>query len=276
MRSETGEGQAEHGRGGHASIVAPAYAHPEGEPVKLSAIVSALKKAGTEQNRKIYPRHGVTAVLYGVSFADLKKLRREVGVDHDAALGLWATGNHDARMLATMVADPAAMSKSDLDTWIRAADNYVLSDAVADLAAKTTHRDSRADKWIKSRAEFTAHAGWALVSHQAMNDSDRPDAYFVERLKEIEAGMASAPNRTRHAMHMTLIAIGGRSAGLRRRAGAATKRLGTPEVDHGQTSCKTPDAVDYIDRMWAHKAATEAKLAAKAEKSARQSAGKAR
>lgn len=217
--------------------------------------VKALKAAGTEQNRKIYPRHGVTAPLFGVSFADLRKLRKQIGVDHTVALALWESGNHDARMLATMVADPDAMSRRDLDAWVAATDNYVLSDAVAELAARTAHLDSRADKWITSRREFTSHAGWNLVAAQAMADDDRPDAYFVDRLQTIESGMDSAPNRTRHAMHMTLIAIGGRSKGLRRRAAATTRRLGTPAVDHGQTSCKTPDAIPYLDRMWERKLA---------------------
>ena len=217
--------------------------------------MKALEAAGTEQNRKIYPRHGVVSPLFGVSFADLRKLRKQVGVDHPVAVSLWDSGNHDARMLATMVADPAAMSRRDLDTWVNATDNYVLSDAVAELTARTAHLDSRADKWIASRKEFTAHAGWNLVAAQAMSDDDRPDAYFVDRLQTIEATMPTAPNRTRHAMHMTLIAIGGRSKGLRRRAAATTKRLGTPVVDHGQTSCKTPDAIPYMDRMWERKLA---------------------
>lgn len=217
--------------------------------------MKALKAAGTAQNRRIYPRHGVTSPLFGVSFADLHKLRKEIGIDHAVATSLWDSRNHDARMLATMVADPEAMSRRDLDSWISAADNYVLSDAVAELAGRTTHLDSRADKWIDSRKEFTAHAGWNLIAAQAMADDDRADAYFVDRLQTIEATMPTAPNRTRHAMHMTLIAIGGRSKGLRRRAAATTKRLGTPVVDHGQTSCKTPDAIPYMDRMWERKLA---------------------
>ena len=220
--------------------------------------LAALEAAGTEQNRKIYSRHGVTSAMYGVSFAELRKLAKQIGTDHDLAVALWQTENHDARMLATLVADPAAMTRRDLDRWVNATDNYVLSDAVATLAGSTDHVASRAAKWIGSRREFTAHAGWHLVSIQT-NDDALPDSYFVDRLAEIEAGMAAAPNRTRHAMHMTLISIGGRSKGLRRRAVAATKRLGTPLVDHGQTSCTTPDAVPYIDRMWEHKERTGAR-----------------
>ncbi len=223
--------------------------------MEATTALAILEAAGTGQTRKIYRRHGVSDPLHGVSFAELKRLRKQIGVDHDLALALWETGNHDARMLATMVAEPARMGRRELDAWIRPVDNYVLSDAVADLVARTAHVDSRAEKWTRSRREFVAHAGWALVAHQAMRDDDRPDGYFTDRLAQIEAGIAGAPNRTRHAMQMALIAIGGRTPGLRRRATALAKRIGTPAVDHGQTSCTTPDAIPYLDRMWERKLA---------------------
>ena len=31
--------------------------------------------------------------------------------------------------------------------------------------------------------------------------------------------------------------------------------MGKVEVDHGDTSCQTPDAIPYIEKMWAHAAA---------------------
>lgn len=215
--------------------------------------LAALERAGTAQNRKIYSRHGVRGPQFGVSFGEMRKLAKQMKIDHTLALGLWESGNHDARMLATMVADPERLTRSELDAWVREVDNYVLSDALADLVGRSPHRDSRADKWVASSREFVAHTGWNLVAQQALADNDLPVSYFEDRLRQIEGAMHSAPNRTRHAMQMTLISIGGRTPGLRRKAAAAARRLGTPDVDHGETSCTTPDAVPYIDRMWEQK-----------------------
>lgn len=39
-------------------------------------VMSTLKNMGTEQNRKIYMRHGASKNLYGVSFANLKNLQK--------------------------------------------------------------------------------------------------------------------------------------------------------------------------------------------------------
>jgi len=52
-------------------------------------------------------------------------------------------------------------------------------------------------------------------------------------------------------MSSALIAIGGRSAALRKAALAAAKRIGVVEIDHGDTACKTPDASASIEKTWA-------------------------
>ena len=62
-----------------------------------------LKSLGTAQNRKIYARHGAGEAMFGVSYADLGKTKKEIKTDHPLAESLWASGNHDARVLATMV-----------------------------------------------------------------------------------------------------------------------------------------------------------------------------
>ena len=79
-----------------------------------------------------------------------------------------------------------------------------------------------------------------------MNDQAAADAEFEKHLVTIEQQIHKAGNRTRHAMYMTLIAIGIRNDRLRPLALAAAGRIGKVEVDHGETGCKTPDAAAYI------------------------------
>jgi len=49
------------------------------------------------------------------------------------------------------------------------------------------------------------------------------------------------------------------------------KAIGTVEVDHGDTSCKTPDATAYIEKMAVRhsRKAAKKKTAAKKKKTAR-------
>lgn len=212
-----------------------------------------LESLGTEQNRKVYRRHGVSANLFGVSYANQRKLAKAIKRDHPLALELWASGNHDARILATMIADPAQGDDRLLDGWVADLGSYVLTDALAAFAGKTDRARDKAEEWRTAAAEWPGRAGWQLVAQLAMQDSDLPDAYFLARLADIEREIHTRQNRVRDAMNNALIAIGIRNAALEPPALAAAARIGKVVVDHGQTGCKTPDAAAYIHRTLARR-----------------------
>lgn len=214
--------------------------------MSYSKIMAELRAAGTEQNRKVYGRHGVQGKTFGVSYADLGKLAKRIKLDQELAEQLWASGNHDARILATMIADPGEIRSKTIDSWARDLENYPLADAFGGLVARTRFARGKLRKWTVARHEFVGQVGWILVASAAMGDESLPDSFFEELLAVIEQKIGSAPNRTRYAMNNALIAIGIRSAKLEKKAIAAARRIGPVEVDHGQTSCKTPDAIPYI------------------------------
>ena len=212
------------------------------------AVLAELESLGTEPTRKTYRRHGVTGAQYGVLYAPLGKIAKRLKTDHELARGLWASGNHDARILATMIADPAAMTGSELDKWIGDVDNYVLADALAGLACRTPVARKKMEKWTRSTNEWVGRIGWGMLARMAMSDSTLTDADFERYLQEIEKLIHGSKNRIRDAMNMAVIAIGLRGTVLEAKAVAAAKRIGKVEVDHGETGCKTPDAVEYIGK----------------------------
>src|SRR5262245_52553297 len=82
-----------------ARATAKSAGKPAAARMSLAEAMSALEKAGSAQTRKTYARHGVEGDMFGVSFATLKLLVKRIGVDHELAVALWATKNHDARVL---------------------------------------------------------------------------------------------------------------------------------------------------------------------------------
>jgi 3-methyladenine DNA glycosylase AlkD len=211
-------------------------------------VLQNLEQMGTEQNRKIYRRHGAPENQYGVSFADLKKLQKKIKTNQGLAEELWATGNHDARILATKIADPHKMSEKLLEAWVQDLDNYVIADSLASLVNATPHRLVKMEQWGASPKEWIGRAGWQLLAHLAMGDDDLPNEYWMGYLEIIQREIHSRENRVRDAMNGALIAIGMRSAVLEEKALAAAAKIGKVEVDHGETGCKTPDAAAYIKR----------------------------
>jgi 3-methyladenine DNA glycosylase AlkD len=215
----------------------------------VEQVLDELEQFGTEQNRKVYVRHGVGDNQFGVSFTNLQTLAKKYQRSQTLAEQLWNTGNHDARLLATMVADPEAVTSALAESWRKSLDNYVITDAFTGLIAKTSLCRKKMERWSKMKAEWTSRAGFGLLAHLAMRDGTIANAFFVEYVDLIEREIHGRRNRTRDAMNSALIAIGIRNGELKRKAIAAAKRIGTVNVDHGDTGCQTPDAIEYIRRV---------------------------
>jgi 3-methyladenine DNA glycosylase AlkD len=238
--------------------------------MKLAAAMTALQQAGTAQNRKVYARYGAREPVFGVSYKNLYALQKQIGQDHALAQQLWHTSNHDARVLATLVADPQQMTGSVLERWLDEATNRFLSMAFAILAVRCPAAAACARRWIDGEGEYRIAAGWAVLAGR-VEDPAVTDAELTGLLQRIERTVHGSPNFARYMMNNCLIAISARPA-LYRGALAVAKRIGAVEVDHGDTDCKTPLASEYIEKMAARRAAK----ASGAGKAARKDAGPAR
>jgi len=235
----------------------------KGLPVMtLKQTLAALKKAGTAQNRKVFINHGVGQNLYGVSYAELGKLSKSIGMDHDLALGLWASGVHDARVLATFVANPKKLTARGLDGWAKDLDNYVLTGALAGLVARSNLAQRKFEVWKNRKNEWIAAAAWDVMSElcaQEYNDGlengslTLKDDYCQEQIEIICAQIHFQPNRVRHCMNQALISLGVRNEKAHTAALKVASVIGKVTVDHGPTGCKTPDAGSYMAKTMAHR-----------------------
>jgi 3-methyladenine DNA glycosylase AlkD len=184
--------------------------------------------------------------MFGVSYQNLGKLAKKAGIDHELAQQLWTSGNHDACVLASKVADPGQATDDELESWLLDLDCYVLTDAFAAFVAASPLAARKRNKWRNSKQEWASAAGWLLIAIAARDASADDD--FAGLIEEIESGIHRVKNRTRYAMNSALIAIGARPA-FTEEAIAASKRIGEVDVDHGVTGCKTPDATAYIRKI---------------------------
>jgi 3-methyladenine DNA glycosylase AlkD len=209
-------------------------------------VMTTLKKLGTPQGVKIYKRHGAGDNVYGVSFADLGKLQKKIKVDHALALTLFESGNMDACSLAIMIADPQKMTSAVADQWCGQM-RSCLGGMFAGLIAKSPLAEAKLKAWLKSKNPAIRETGHMLFGQLLKSGSSLiSDADCEKSIAAIEKSIHSAPNDEKHAMNMGLIAIGIYRPKLRTKAIAAARRIGKVEVDHGETSCKTPDAESYI------------------------------
>jgi 3-methyladenine DNA glycosylase AlkD len=217
----------------------------------LAETMAVLEKAGSEPTRKTYARHGASGPMFGVRFGDLFTLMKQIDVDHALARELWATGNVDARNLAMKIADPQQITPKELDRWAIENPMRMCGLYVATLAAESPHGRSKLREWLSSSDERLLANGWTLLGRLSDLDESFPEEELLRRVAQIEKTIHSAPNEVRNEMNRALIAIGGRSAAMRKAVTAAAKRIGTVKVDHGDTACKTADVAETVTKAWA-------------------------
>ena len=188
-----------------------------------------------------------------MSFGALRPLAKGIGRDHAMAVELWKSGNHDARLLATMIAEPAQMGVGDLDAWMKDVDNSVLADGFCGLVARTAHAQRCVKEWSTKTDEFVRRCGYGTLSMMLRDGADVPRALAKDCLGRIEREIHGSANRAREAMNTALISIGTYVDDLEEDAIAAALRIGPVDIDHGETGCKTPDAPSYIEKAAAHR-----------------------
>ncbi|MDA1053507.1 MAG: DNA alkylation repair protein [Planctomycetota bacterium] len=223
--------------------------------MNVSEAMQLLEAMGTAQNVKVYKRHGAGDNLFGVSFANLNKLKRQIKVDHRLAAELWKTGNTDAMSLATMIADPAELTAASADEWLKDVSYGLLADLLGGVVAKSKHGLGKFKKWSKSKNENTRQCGYGVLAHMLRDDASQvTDEVCLETLIRIENEIHASPNRARQAMNGALMSIGIYKPQRQAQAITTARRIGRVEVDHGETGCKTPDAEAYIKRAAARSA----------------------
>lgn len=230
----------------------------------LKAALRELESKGKLSARKAYARQGITGSCFGVSHADLLSIAKSMKTDHALALQLWGSGNHDARVLATLVVDPALLDDDTVLAWLDDTDNYVLTDAVAAVIARMTTGLALARRLVDSEAEWPSSAGWTALARIIPHDETH-DALAAQLLARVERTMQSAPNRTRFAMNAFVIAAGSRDT-LREKALETAKGMGPVGVEHGDSGQKTPDAATAIAKGVAHDKSQAKKDARAAQK----------
>ena len=216
--------------------------------MNFTETMARLKELGTAQNVKVYKRHGAKEPLFGVSYADLGKLQKQIKSDHDLAAKLWESGNLDAQTLAAKIADPARLTTAQANAWVKSVTCYITGDALGALVARSPIAQARMEQWMKAKNEYTRMVGYVILSAALNGENTITDADCKKYLTTIEKEIHGSANRARHSMYMALIAIGIYRPAVRDDVFAAAKRIGDVEVDHGETSCTTPSAIPYIEK----------------------------
>lgn len=210
----------------------------------LSQVMKLLESQGDERVRQRYVRDGVVDNVFGVLLGKIRGLAATLGTNHGLGLELWETGNHDARLLACMLLDPAALTEKEARGLLEPLSNPTLVDELvgrvlvhAPVALKLQTR------WMDGGKELPRRAGWKLLAGRIARGLEKElDAGAT--LERIERELPDAPYRVKEGINFCLVWIGLHLPAYTSEAIALGERLGRWDprpIPKGCTSSYAPE-----------------------------------
>jgi 3-methyladenine DNA glycosylase AlkD len=195
--------------------------------VTATEILTALRAEADPKNVAGMARYGIcTEGTLGVSVVVIRRLAKQAGRSHELALELWASGVHEARILATIVDRPEWVMRRQMNSWARDFDSWDVCDqACLNLFRYTPFAWPMAKKWAGARREFVRRAGFAMMAGLAVKAKDAANADFEALLPLIAAAADDPRNMVKKAVNWALRSIGKRNPQLRRAAIAAAEEI---------------------------------------------------
>ena len=195
--------------------------------MEVAEIIDLLKESASPQYLTGMARFGIdNSKALGVKVPEIRKLAKIIKKEHTLALQLWDTGIHEARLLATMIADPKQVTHKMIDSWVNDFASWDICDqACGNLFDRTPFALDKALEYSTSKLEFVKRAGFVLMAEFAVHDKKATDDKFVALLPIIEREAWDERNFVKKAINWALRQIGKRNSLLKQAAIQTAERI---------------------------------------------------
>lgn len=176
-------------------------------------IIAKIKSSHNPKAVAGMARYGINSNnTYGVSIPILRGMAKEIGKSHSLALQLWASGIHEARLLACFIDNPKQIDEDQMENWIQDFDSWDICDqCCGNLFDKTPFAYNKALEWSRKDEEFVKRAGFVLMTQLAVHDKKAADDRFIEFLPIIKSESDDDRNFVKKAVNWALRQIGKRN-----------------------------------------------------------------
>ena len=186
----------------------------------LDSILAHLHSLANAENVAGMARFGINPQgTLGISIYTLRPLAKKIGKDHQLAGELWASGIHEARLLAAFIDDPEQVTTRQMDAWAADFDSWDVCDQVCcDLFYRSPLAWEKAVEWSGREEEFVKRGAFALMAGLAWHDKKATDEQFEPFFVLIAREADDGRNYVKKAVNWALRNIGKRNLALHARA----------------------------------------------------------
>ena len=191
-------------------------------------VLAELRSYADPANVAGMARFGIRGanMLGGPNLPNIRRIGKRLGRDPALAEELWASGVHEARLLATLLADPQGFPRERAEAWALDLESWDVCDQLCgNLLDRTPFADDLVTDWTGRPEEFVKRAGFALIAAMAVHDKGAPDERFAGFLVLIVRDATDRRNFVRKAVNWALREIGKRNLALNAAAIETARRI---------------------------------------------------
>lgn len=172
-------------------------------------------------------RYGITpGRTYGVSIPNLRKIAKEIEVDHELAQQLWGSDIRETRILACMIDDPETVTEEQMERWAEDFDYWEICDQCCqNLFENTKFAYQKCVEWSSNEREFVKRAGFVLMARLSFKDRGAKDEQFERFLPIIKKETCDDRTYVEKAVNWALRQIGKRNLHLNEMAIKTAKEI---------------------------------------------------
>jgi len=195
--------------------------------MNLACTLDLLKQKASARHHEGMARFGIdSSKALGVKMPDVRALGKVIKRDHELALQLWDSEVHEARILASLIADPAQVTPHLMDKWVHEFTTWDICDqACGNLFDRTPFVLEKSLEYCKNEQEFVKRAGFVLMAEYVVHHKKATDDVFLAMLPVIEREAWDDRNFVKKAVNWALRQIGKRNSLLRHAAVQCAERI---------------------------------------------------
>lgn len=157
-----------------------------------------------------------TTNALGVRIPEIRKIAKQIKINHELAIELWDTKIHEARILASMIADYKRVDELLFDKWVADFNSWDLCDQTCfNLLDKTPFTNSKIQLYSYKSEEYIKRTAFTLIAGIAIHNKKLSNEEFIPYLNLIETHSNDERNFVKKAVNWALRQIGKRNEYLR-------------------------------------------------------------
>jgi 3-methyladenine DNA glycosylase AlkD len=190
------------------------------------AVIAELRSSADPSRTPGMARVGIdVSKALGVSVPRIRAIAKRCGIDHELARKLWDSGIHEARILATLVADPASLTSDQMEAWVADIGSWDVCDFAADLFIRTPFAAAAIRDWAGRSESFVKRCAFSMIARRAVWAKEAPDREFLRYLPLIRRASVDPRNEVKKGVSWALRQIGKRDRTLHAAATEEAERI---------------------------------------------------